>query len=597
MLKIFKIPLILSFILTACSSKQQQTLLQPQIEKPPHKQINDIEYLGHEGEGSKWAISSQGSATSKAAQEIFLKGGNIVDAAVAASFTIGVERPQSTGIGGGGFVMLYLSKEKRVIALDFRERAPLDATEKMYLNEKEEVKEGASVTGALASATPGMVAGVFELHKKYGKIPWQTCLQPAIRLAKQGVPVYRHLREAILANISVFQKYPSSAKIFLLPNGTAPDLGHLLIQKDLARTLQSIANKKASGFYSGWVAQALLKSHSLYGGILKQKDLNLYKPVFREPVFAEFEGYKIFSMPPPSSGGIHVAQILKFISSNAISLGKNIEQTESIDVIAKAMQYAFHDRSLYLGDPDFVTVPLKFLLSEDHVSEISNRIKTPGAIPSDEIGQAPVFKIPESPETTHFSIADAEGNILSSTQTINGWFGAGLVAEGAGFVLNNEMDDFSVKPGTPNKFGVVGGAANRIQGGKRPLSSMAPSIVLKDNSAILGLGTPSGSRIISCVTLSLINLLHFKLPLMEGLKAPRFHHQWVPDELVLEPGQFSDETKLKLAKLNYNLVERDLGCKIQLVKFESSTISPLRRIHGASDPRGEGSVAVDDKPL
>jgi gamma-glutamyltranspeptidase / glutathione hydrolase len=534
----------------------------------------------YDSTGTKFMIASQGEATTLAARKMFALGGNVIDAAAAASFTIAVERPQSTGIAGGGFMVVHLPASKATVAFDFRERAPAKAFEKMYQDEKGEVVSGRSTDGALAVGVPGMVAGVLEIHKKYGKLPLKTVLAPAIELAENGFAVYPHLATALAAKQEVLWKSEAARSIFFHAEKKPLALGDQLKQVDLAKTLRTIADKGRAGFYSGWVGQAIVAEEKKLKGLLTLKDLASYQVKTRKPVRDDFGRYEIVSMPPPSSGGVHVIEILNVLE------GLPLEKTgpyssESVHSTASAMQFAYSDRAKYMGDPDFVSVPLKTLTSDAYAKNLQGTIDPKKAKKYTEV-QAPDAKKFESKETTHFTIADSDGNVVTSTQTINGWFGSGVVVSGTGMVLNNEMDDFSAKPGVANKFGLVGGKENAIAPGKRPLSSMSPTIVLKDGKPVLALGSPSGSQIITCVALTALNYLTYKMPLYESVTALRYHHQWTPDQLIVEAPGFSPELTEQLRGMGYDVVNSDIGCKIQAVAFEDG------KLHGVSDPRGEG---------
>jgi len=534
----------------------------------------------HEAFSPDYMIVSQGEATSLAAREMFERGGNIFDAAAAASFAIAVERPQSTGLGGGGFMLIRRAETGEIIAVDFREKAPLAATERMFQDGKGEVVPDLSTQGILASGVPGMVAGVVEVHRRYGSLPLREVLAPAIRLAREGFKVYPHLAEAMAAYAPTLRRFPASKALYLKADGSPYREGEILRQPELARTLEAIAEQGRAGFYQGWVAEALVRQHRALHGLLTQQDLDAYEVKFRQPVRGRFQDYEVYSMPPPSSGGAHVIEMLNMLE------GQDLQERgpyawESIHRAAGAMQQAFADRARYLGDADFMKVPVSGLISKGYAEQRIRELPADRARPSTEVRAGDPARY-ESPETTHFTLADRAGNVVASTQTINGWFGSGVVVEGAGFVLNNEMDDFSAKPGVPNKFGVVGGAENAIAPGKRPLSSMSPTLVLREGEPVLALGSPAGSRIISCVMLTALDYLEYELPLYDAVAALRYHHQWLPDELEVEPPGFPAATTQRLQSMGYRVAQRGIGCKVQAVAFEEG------RLHGVSDPRGEG---------
>jgi gamma-glutamyltranspeptidase/glutathione hydrolase len=535
----------------------------------------------HEAKARDFMVSTQGEASTKAALLMFERGGNIIDAFVAASFAISVERPQSTGIGGGGFLVFYSAKDKKVYAFDFREIAPLKSHSKMYLDKKGETRPLLSQDGVLAVATPGLVRGIFKIHQQYGKLSWSETLDPAIKLARQGFPMYEHLQVALEDRKSVLVKDPEFREVFFTNGFEVPSLGTIMKQENLARTLELIALKGERGFYEGRVADSIVKTVRSKGGILSHKDLREYEMKERTPVVGAYKGVKIYSMPPPSSGGIHVIQILKMLENYDLkSYGP--QSTEAVHLTALSMQRAFLDRALYLGDPDFHEVPVKKLLHEKYLDDLAKAIDHPVAIKGTDLRPISLPELKESTQTIHFSLADKEGNLVASTQTINGWFGSGVIARGTGIILNNEMDDFAQKIGAQNLFGAVGGKNNLVSPKKRPLSSMSPTVVIKNNEPFMALGSPSGTRIITCVAQTLLNTLEFDMPLYEAVAATRIHHQWMPDELKIESPFLEEKVEKELSSLGHKVVHEKLGCSIQAIKKEKSGWV------GVSDPRGEG---------
>jgi gamma-glutamyltranspeptidase/glutathione hydrolase len=542
----------------------------------------------YESYGRAFMVVTQGDASTRAARRMFELGGNVVDAAAAASFALAVERPQSTGIAGGGFMMLRLTGERDVLAVDFRETAPAKASRDMYLDGEGNAILGRSTNGIFASGVPGMVAGVLEVHEKFGKLDRATILAPAIALAEDGFDVYPHLASAIKQRADVLRRSPEALTIFFAGRETPLAVGDRIRQPGLAKVLREIARKGRDGFYKGWVARALLAEQKRQGGLITAEDLAGYQVKFREPVHGEYGPYTVFSMPPPSSGGIHVIEILNILEGYS---GEALDPygPTALHRTASAMAMAFFDRARYLGDPDFVRVPVAALTSQRYADDWRRRIPPQTAVHLTPTDVPDAFRY-ESPETTHFTIADAEGNVVSSTQTVNGWLGSGVVVRGAGFVLNNEMDDFSVKPGVPNMYGVVGSEENAVAARKRPLSSMSPTLVLRDGAPILALGSPSGSQIITCVTLSLMNYLSYRMPLWESVAALRYHHQWTPDKLLVEaPGLPADTTRA-LRAMGHDVVMGGIGCKVEAIAYEDG------RLHGVADPRGEG-LAAGEGPI
>lgn len=533
-----------------------------------------------EATGKKFAIATQGKFASLAAQEMFRLGGNIIDATVAASFTISVERPQSTGIGGGGFMLFHDVKTGKTHAIDFRERAPLKATADMYIKNGK-VDGLASKDGYLAVAVPGMVAGLLEVHQKFGSLPLKTVLAPAIHLAESGFPVYPEYHQALTYKAKTLIKDSAAKKIFLSAKGEVPELGTLVVQKDLARTLKLISEKGASEFYEGSTAKSLIRAFKNNNGLITQKDLNAYKVIWRNPLEASYKDYKVFAMPPPSSGGVHVIQFLKFLENDPLTKYGPLS-AESIHLAASALQSSFADRARYLGDPDFVDVPTQELIAQSYLNKRRQEIKLDQARSAAEV-QAGNPLPSESTETTHLSIMDAEGNAVSTTQTINGWFGAGIVAPGTGIVMNNEMDDFAAQIGGSNLFGAIGGKPNLIAPRKTPLSSMSPTLIFKNDQAILSIGAPGGTRIISCVAQTVLNYIEFKLPLYDSVAMVRYHHQWQPDVLFMDAPGPSPETLENLKAMGYKTEIAPIPCKVMAVSREQETL------RGVADPRDIGT--------
>jgi gamma-glutamyltranspeptidase/glutathione hydrolase len=535
--------------------------------------------VAHEATGKNEMVTSQGNATTRAALTTLHNGGNIIDAFVAASFAISVERPHSTGIGGGGFLLYFAKQENKVYAFDFREIAPVLATKNMYLAQNGDTQPLLSQEGALAVANPGLVKGLYDIHQRFGKLSWKEAMAPAIKLAREGFPLYEQLYEALADRRSLLLQDPEAKKTFYTKEGKTPLLGTIIYQENLAKTLEHIADKGSDGFYTGKVADAIVKTVRSKRGLLTHKDLRTYKMVERTPVTGMYKGLKIYSMPPPSSGGIHVIQILKMLEEHDLK-GMGPQSTDAVHLTANAMQRAFLDRASYLGDPDFHAVPMKELVDDGYLKKLSRSINTPRAIKATDLKPVPLPY--ESSDTTHFSIADKEGNLVASTQTINGWFGSGVMAQGTGIVLNNEMDDFAQKLGAQNLFGAVGGQNNLVEPRKRPLSSMSPTIITKDNEPFMALGSPSGTRIITCVAQTILNTVEFEMPLYEAVAATRIHQQWQPDMLQIETPFLSDKVEEALKARGHEIVHKRLGCSIQAIK------KMKEGWHGVSDPRGEG---------
>nr|WP_262983256.1 gamma-glutamyltransferase [Paracoccus mutanolyticus] len=456
--------------------------------------------------------------------------------------------------------------------------APSGASRDMFLDDKGEADSDKSLYTGAASGVPGTVAGMRMALDTYGSMPWADVIAPAIRLAEEGIIVTPDLADSLEAEREALMKHPSTAKIFFKDGGAGYRPGERLVQADLAATLKKVAAEGPDGFYKGAVAENIAKAVQAAGGPMTVEDLAAYKPVLRKPVRGSYRGYEIVSMPPPSSGGVHLIQILNTLEGYPIgALGHNTAET--IHLMAEAMKLAYADRSEYLGDPDFVDVPVAALTSKDYAAELRGKISAEYATPSAMIGPGDLAPY-ESDQTTHFSVVDKAGNAVSNTYTINLNYGSGLVAEGTGVLMNNEMDDFSAKPGVPNAFGLVGGDANAVQAGKRPLSSMTPTIVLKDGETWLVTGSPGGARIITTVLQVVMNMIDHGMNVAEASTAPRVHHQWLPDELRIEEGISRDTLRLLAAK-GHTISEKPVMGSTQSIMRDPASGALL----GASDPR------------
>jgi gamma-glutamyltranspeptidase/glutathione hydrolase len=559
------------FLISACSVFQGPYRLVPMA---PGESAQE-----HFKVGKKYMIATQGRYSTSAGKKMMELGGNAMDAAAAVSFVISVERPQSTGLGGGGFLLYWQPGMESPSAYDFREKAPLLAKKNLFLDKKGNEVPRKSLDGIFAGGVPGLVAGIIESHQKYGKLPLATVIGPAIELAEKGFPVYTELAKALNYRQDTLKSYPASEKIFF-KKGKVLKEGDLLVQKDLAKTLKAIQKNGRDGFYKGRVAKAIVAEERRRGGLIRMNDLRRYNVVKRKPMKGTYKGNDVYSMSPPSSGGIHVIQILNTVEP--LNLGHyGIQDARTVHYTASAMQQAFADRARYLGDSDFVSVPIKELTSKEYAAKIRAKIPADRPLTKEEVGHGE-FDGYESPETTHFTIMDAEGHVVTSTQTINGYFGSALVIPGTGIVLNNEMDDFATKVGAKNLFGAVGGRNNLVEPEKRPLSSMSPTIVIKDNRPVLAVGTPSGTRILTCVAQTLLNYLEHKAPLVNAVSAVRYHQQWFPDELRVGEFGLNKETEDKLRAMGYKINHKNLGCRVQAISFENGELI------GVSDPRGQG---------
>jgi gamma-glutamyltranspeptidase/glutathione hydrolase len=531
---------------------------------------------------TKGMVATQEAIATQVGVRILKKGGNAVDAAVAIGFTLAVTLPQAGNLGGGGFMVAHIAKTGETIALDYREMAPALATRDMYLDDSGNPSTERSQFTHLSVGVPGTVAGLSYALKKYGTLTLRQVMAPAIRLAEKGIRVKAPLAYSLSENDKALRRWPETAKIFLKPDGSFYQPGDLLVQKDLAGSLKKIAKDGPKAFYGGTIGEKLVEEMKKHDGLITLQDLENYRVVLRKPVRGTYRGYDVVSMPPPSSGGIHLIQMLNILEGYPIrSLGAG--SAETLHLLAESMKLAYADRSHHLGDPDFWKVPVQGLTSKAYAENLRKLIQSDKAQPSKEIlpGTPPPY---ESPETTHFSVMDRAGNAVSNTYTLNFSYGSGIVAAGTGILLNNEMDDFSSKPGTPNAYGLVGGEANAIQPAKRPLSSMSPTLVFKAGKPIVATGSPGGSRIITTTLQFLLNVLDHKMKIDSATLAPRIHHQWQPDWLEMEPG-FKPDTLLSLAEKGHLVVE---------TKSFGSTQSILRTkkgFYGASDPRRPGALA------
>lgn len=512
--------------------------------------------------------------------DILKQGGNAVDAAVAVGYALAVTHPQAGNLGGGGF-MLLRTKDGATTAIDFREMAPAGATRDMFLDEQGNPDSKKSLTSPLASGTPGTVAGFSLALEKYGSLPLNSVVRPAIKLAQEGFIVNDALADDLKTYGSEVLPHHENSKAIFWKDGEPLKKGDKLVQQDLANSLTMIAENGPDAFYKGEIARQIAQQMQQNGGLITTDDLAAYQAVERTPVSGEYRGYQIFSMPPPSSGGIHIVQILNILENfdmNKYGFGS----ADAIQIMAEAEKYAYADRSEYLGDPDFVNVPWQALTSKTYAKSIAGQIDINKAKPSSEIRPGKLAPY-ESDQTTHFSVVDKDGNAVAVTYTLNTTFGTGIVAGNTGILLNNQMDDFSAKLGVPNVYGLVGGEANAVGPKKRPLSSMSPTIVVKDGKTWLVTGSPGGSRIITTVLQMVVNTIDFGMNVAEATNAPRFHHQWLPDELRVEKGFSPDTLKLLEQK----------GQKVALKEAMGSTqsimVGPDGELYGASDPR-----SVDD---
>ena len=527
------------------------------------------------------AIAVADKFSADAAEQIFKDGGNAVDAAVAIAFTLAVTYPEAGNIGGGGFMTLYV--DGKPYFLDYREKAPISATRNMYLDDKGNVIKGMSLFGYRAVGVPGTVEGMWEAQRRFGKLKWKQVLAPAIKYATDGFEVSEQLQ----------QRRDDAAKDFAGKTNFDTYFGNLkqgvnFKQPDLAAVLTRIANQGAKDFYDGKTADLIAASMRGHGLITKQ-DLHEYKAVWRQPVEANWNGYHVITAPPPSSGGVGLVQLLKMKADLKDKFeGVPLDSAQYIHLVAEIEKRVFADRAQYLGDPDFYKVPVAQLTDDDYILKRAQEVN-PDA-PSDTKSVQPGLgtSMPEKAETTHFSVVDKWGNAVSNTYTINGYFGSGVVAEGTGVVLNDEMDDFSAKPGVANMFGVVGSDANAIAPRKRPLSSMTPTILTRDDKVAMVIGTPGGSRIFTSIFQVLSNVYDFKMPLADAVGATRFHHQLLPPNTIYQEPyhQLDAEVVKELEAKGYTFSMQGFNGDIQAIRIDDTTPEPM------SDPRGRGVSQV-----
>ena len=532
-------------------------------------------------EGKNGMVVTGQELATQAGLEVLKKGGNAVDAAVTIGFTMAATLPEAGNIGGGGFMLIHSAKTGEVVALDYREKAPAKAFRDMYLDKDGNAVAKRSRFTHLAAGVPGTVAGLAMALERYGTISLEEALAPAIKYAEEGFVLNEKSARKIQGKEKRLKRFPSAEKIFFKSDGSFYEAGDLFVQKDLAKSLKAIAKEGPKAFYEGEIADLIVKEMEANNGFITKEDLANYAPVVRKPIHGTYRGCDIFSMCPPSSGGIHIVQIMNTLEGFDIGyLGHNTAET--IHLMAEAMKPAYADRSEYLGDTDFVKVPLKGLTSKAYASELRSKINRFKASDSRKIkpGNAPGY---ESDETTHFSIVDKEGNAVSNTYTINFTFGSGIVVEGAGFLLNNEMDDFSAKPGVPNAYGLIGGDANAVEPNKRMLSSMSPTIVLKDGKVFLVTGSPGGSRIITTTLQVIMNVIDHGMNIQEAVNAVRVHHQWLPDEIRIEKGLGLDTIKI-LTNMGHTVSLKNPMGDASSIHVDSQT--GMR--YGAADPRREG---------
>jgi gamma-glutamyltranspeptidase/glutathione hydrolase len=517
-------------------------------------------------QGKNGMVTTQHFLATAVGEKILNSGGNAYDAAIAVGFTLAVVLPRAGNIGGGGFMVIHDSSLNEQFSIDYREKAPINSDKDMYLNSDGTFNDQKlSTFGYLASGVPGTVAGLWEVHSKFGSLEWSKLLEDAIYYAENGFLITPYLSDMLVKYESKLSFYPETKKIFQKNNQDFKN--NKLVQKDLAKTLKIIAQYGRDGFYLGSVAEKIHTQMQLNGGLITKNDLENYQPVWRTPLKSTYRDTEIITMGPPSSGGAHVIQMLNILESHNVSKIEH-NSSEYINLLTEIMKYAYADRSKYLGDPDYYEVPVSKIISKNYAKTINEKINIGKVTPSSVIYPG-TFNNNESYETTHFSIVDKDGNAVSSTYTLNSTFGSGVVIKDTGILMNNEMDDFAAAPGIPNQFGLLGAEANQIAPGKRPLSSMTPTIVMKDGDFFFTTGSPGGSRIITAVLQSIINIVDYGMNLEEANAAKRIHHQWQPDLLQIE---LSIDPKIKnqLLDLKYNIKIINPATCLQTIMYKDN---------------------------
>ncbi|WP_036149662.1 gamma-glutamyltransferase [Marinobacter sp. C1S70] len=538
----------------------------------------------HPVQGTQGMVATSHTLATEVALKVLKDGGNAIDAAVTAGFALAVTQPRSGNIGGGGFLVYSPGNGDAPEAIDYRETAPAAATETMFQDQDGNVVSERSRFSHKAAGVPGTVAGLALALERHGTLSLSQALAPAIRLAREGFVVPHRFTEGLEQARDRLERWPATRATFYIKDGSAPQPGEVFRQPELADTLQRIAEQGVKGFYEGETAQLIVAEMQRGEGLITLEDLRNYEPAVRQPVHGTYRGFDIYSMSPPSSGGTHIVQILNILEDYPIGdWGHNSANT--IHHMAEAMKLAYADRSEYLGDTDFVAVPLQGLTSKGYADQLRASIKADKARPAGEI--APGKPGPrESPETTHFSVVDRWGNAVSNTYTINFSYGSGITVAGAGFLLNNEMDDFSAKPGVPNAYGLIGGEANKVEPGKRMLSSMSPTIVRKDDRNFLVTGSPGGSRIITTTLQVIMNVIDHNMNIQTAVSAPRIHHQWLPDEIRVEQGISPDTLDLLRARGHTINTGSAMGAIQSILIGEDGTL------YGGADPRRSTSSAM-----
>ncbi|MGH7884387.1 MAG: gamma-glutamyltransferase [Thermodesulfobacteriota bacterium] len=525
-------------------------------------------------------VVSENSYATKAGLEVLKEGGNAVDAAVTMGFVLAVTFPRAGNLGGGGFMLVLDKDSDEIVAIDYREKAPKAATKDMFLDENGNADKEKSRHSIYSAGVPGTVAGLTLALEKYGTISLKKALEPAIKLAEKGFPVSYELKESLIDSKEYMKRSTESFSSYYKEDGEDYEVGEILKQKNLEWSLKQIKKNGPKAFYEGKITAKIVDFMHAENGLITKDDLTSYEPKIRNPIKGTYRGYEIYSMPPPSSGGVHIIEMLNILEEFPLNTYAH-NSADYIHLVSEVMKLAYADRSKYLGDPDFVDVPVNELTSKEYAKKLSKKINLKKAPPSNKI--EPGKPISEGTNTTHFSVMDKFGNVVSNTYTLNFSYGSKISVPGTGILLNNEMDDFSAKSGVPNAYGLIGGEFNSIEPEKRMLSSMSPTIVLKDGKPFLATGSPGGSRIINTVLQIILNTIEYEMNIGEATHSPRFHHQWLPDTLFIENGISSDTTAI-LEKKGYKIEnEGTIGSAQSIMKIG-------KYFYGSSDPRRPGGL-------